>query len=209
MSEIDERGYRNFLRLEAIVGEARAIADIEGLQAVSMRALAERLGCTPRALYRHVADKDSVLELMADQALADIPTPSSAAPWQTALSEFFTDMYDLLAASPAVATVISQQAVTGEHFRAHADLLVGRLLEAGLPAALAAEAVVTLAQFTLGASLPGTSQRLHDLYRGRGQRSDEQAFPALAHVAVHFTDDDAANRFRTALRRLIGAYEQH
>lgn len=209
MSGSDEHGYRNFLSLEAIVSAARAMADAEGLQAVSMRVLAERLACTPRALYRHVSDKDEVLELLADQALAEIPTPSVSMPWQMALAEFFTDMYQLLAASPAVATIIAQQAVTGEHFRAHADHLVGRLLEAGLPPKVAVEAVIALAQFTLGASLPGTSQRLHDLYRGRDPQSDRQVFPALTHVAQHFATDDADGRFRTALRRLIGAFEQH
>lgn len=50
-------GYRNFLSLDAIIAETRALADAEGLDAVSMRALADRLGCTPRALYRHVAQR--------------------------------------------------------------------------------------------------------------------------------------------------------
>lgn len=199
------RGRRNFLSLHAIVAEARAVADADGLDAVSMRVLADRLGCTPRALYRHVTDKDAVLELMADQALADVPLPP-AGPWQTALLTFFSDMYEMLVTSPAIATIVSQQAVAGSEFRARADYLVGRLLQEGLPPAQAVEAVVALAQFTLGASLPGTAQRLHDTYRERGPDEDQQ-LPALAHVAAHFADDDAGGRFRKALTRLIHAFE--
>lgn len=207
LTEPSERGYRNFLSLDAIVAEARAVADADGLDAVSMRALADRLGCTPRALYRHVSDKEEVLELLADRALADVSVPSPRLAWQAALLEFFTGMYELLVASPAVAKIIAQQAVAGSQFRSHADHLVGVLLDAGFPPDVAVEAIVALAQFTLGASLPGTGQRLHDIYRARLPSIDQEAVPALPLIAQHFGNDDAGGRFRTALRRLIHAYE--
>jgi len=204
-----ERGYRNFLSLDAIIAEARAVVDADGLGAVSMRVLANRLGCTPRALYRHVAGKDEVLELLADQALADlVVTRADRADgdWAEVLLEFFVGMHRLLVSSPAVAQIIAQQAVAGPRFRRHADDLVGLLLRAGLPPDVAVEAVVALAQFTLGAALPGTGQRLHDAYRERDLTRDVEALPALDHVARHFRADDADARFRSALRRLIGAY---
>jgi len=156
-----EHGYRNFLSLDAIIAEARAVADTEGLEAVSMRVLAKRLGCTPRALYRHVTDKDEVLELLADRALADVPAPRAEVPWPTALAEFFTAMRARLVASPSVAQIVAQQPVAGPEFRRHAERLVGLLLDAGFQPDVAVEAVVALAQFTLGASMPGTGQRLH------------------------------------------------
>ena len=207
LTQPSDRGYRNFLSLDAIVAEARDIADADGLDAVSMRVLADRLGCTPRALYRHVTDKEEVLELLADRALADVPVPAPAVAWQPALLEFFTGMYELLVASPAVAKIVAQQAVAGSQFRSHADHLVGRLLDAGFPPDVAVEAIVALAQFTLGASLPGTGQRLHDTYRARLPSIDHEKVPALPLIARHFGNDDAGGRFRTALRRLIHAYE--
>jgi AcrR family transcriptional regulator len=207
LSESVERGYRNFLSIDAIVAEARAVADAEGLHAVSMRVLAERLGCTPRALYRHVSDKEEVLELLADGALADVPLPATELPWQTALLKYFTGMYDLLVASPAVAAVIAQQAVVGHQFRTHADHLVGLLLDAGFPPDAAVEAVVTFAQFTLGAALPGTAQRLHDNYQTRSLDTGQESLPTLFHVKQHFANDNANGQYRTALHRLIRAYE--
>lgn len=202
-----ERGYRNFLSLDAIVAEARIVADAEGLDAVSMRVLADRLGCTPRALYRHVSDKEEVLELLADRAMADLPIPPADEEWQSALLAFFSSMYELLVASPAVTTVVAQQAVAGPQFRTHADHLVRRLLAAGFAPDTAVEAVVALAQFTLGAALPGTSQRLHDIYQTRPLDTEEGELPALAHVQAHFAKVNARGRFRTALRRLIHAYD--
>lgn len=206
-SEKSDRGYRNFLTLPAILAEARTIADTRGLAAVSMRTLAERLDCTPRALYRHVANKDEVLELVADGALGELADPRRDLPWPDALAEFFQAMHALLVASPAVAEIITQQAVAGPNFRRHGENLVGLLLEAGLEPTVAAEAVVTLAQFTLGAAVPGTGQRLHEAYRNVEAETDgPEAAAALTLVRAHFLGSTAAERFTVALRRLIAAY---
>ena len=198
-----ERGYRNFLTLPAIVTCAREIADTQGLSAVSMRTIADRLDCTPRALYRHVANKDEVLELVADEALGQLAPVRRDIPWPDALVEFVLGMHRLLVESPAVTEIITQLAVAGPHFRAHADALVGLLLREGVDAELAAEAVVALAQFTLGAAVPGTGQRLHEAYRAL---SLSETPTTLGHVQRHFAASDATNRFSAALRRLVGAY---
>jgi AcrR family transcriptional regulator len=199
-----ERGYRNFLTLPAILHCAREIADSDGLAAVSMRTIAVRLECTPRALYRHVASKDEVLELIADAALGELPAVRHDIAWPDALVEFFLGMHRLMVASPAVTEIVSQLAVAGPNFRAHADALVGLLLDEGMDPDLAAEAVVALAQFTLGAAVPGTGQRLHEAYRAMHLGSEAPA--ALEHVQRHFMSSTAARRFESALRRLVNAY---
>ncbi|AYC43695.1 TetR/AcrR family transcriptional regulator [Streptomyces griseorubiginosus] len=62
-------------RREEILDAALAIADERGLEAVSMRALAERVGVTPMALYRHVKDKAALLDGMVGRLLsALLPT---------------------------------------------------------------------------------------------------------------------------------------
>jgi len=200
---VSERGYRSFLRLPAIIAEARRIADAEGLPAVSMRSLAEALECTPRALYRHVAGKDEVLELIADAALGELPGPRPGPDWEAALVEFFVAMHDLLVASPAIAEIIAQHPVAGPQFRAHGEAVVAVLLAAGIAQPDAVEAVVTLGQFTLGASLPGTGQRLHDAYRAL-ESIDHSS--TSAHLRRHLVRESASAHFRSALHRLIGAY---
>lgn len=201
---LEERGYRSFLTLSAILGEARAIADSEGLAAVSMRALADRLGCTPRALYRHVAGKEEVLELVADAALGEVPLVRADLDWPDALVEFFTAMHHLLVTYPAVGEIVTRHAVAGPHFRAHADALVRRLLAAGFEADIAVEAIVALAQFTVGAATPGTGQALHEAYRGLDPALT--GGPGVAQVRRHLVQSSAADRFAAALRRLVGAY---
>lgn len=61
-----------------ITTAALALADAEGLAAVSMRALAQRLGAGPASLYRYVGSRDELLDLMADAVAAELDL--SAAP---------------------------------------------------------------------------------------------------------------------------------
>jgi AcrR family transcriptional regulator len=69
------RGPRPALTHDQIAEAAVEIADAEGLDAVSMRHLADRLGVATMGLYRYVASKDEVYELMLDVVAAEISLP--------------------------------------------------------------------------------------------------------------------------------------
>lgn len=55
----------------AVVATAMELADTEGLDALTIRRLAKELGVTPTALYWHFADKQALLDALADQLWAD------------------------------------------------------------------------------------------------------------------------------------------
>src|SRR4051794_31564525 len=59
----------------AIVAAGIAVADAEGLAALSMRRVAAELGGAPMSLYRHVRDKDELLLQMMDAAIAEVALP--------------------------------------------------------------------------------------------------------------------------------------
>jgi AcrR family transcriptional regulator len=67
------RGPHQALSMERIVAAAIEIADAEGIQALSMARLAERLGCAPMSLYRHVANKEELQVFMMDTAPGEPP----------------------------------------------------------------------------------------------------------------------------------------
>src|SRR5918998_4360722 len=69
----------------AVLDATLALADEEGLAAVSMRAVAARLGVTPMALYRHVGDKSQLLDGLVEQLLLELPLPDGTLPWQERL----------------------------------------------------------------------------------------------------------------------------
>jgi AcrR family transcriptional regulator len=58
----------------SILAAARKILDRKGLAAVAMRPVAERVGITPMAIYRHYADRNSLLNAMADEGFAELAT---------------------------------------------------------------------------------------------------------------------------------------
>jgi AcrR family transcriptional regulator len=87
------RGPAQALSLERIVATAIAIADHEGLPALSMARLAERLGCATMSLYRHVANKDELQAFMLDAAPGEPPEIDTApGGWRTALAEWATEL---------------------------------------------------------------------------------------------------------------------
>jgi AcrR family transcriptional regulator len=85
------------LSVERIVGAAVALADAEGLAAVSMARVAERLGAATMALYRHVRSKDELVALMLDAAVGDPPEAVDVGGgWRAGLERWAEDLLDLL-----------------------------------------------------------------------------------------------------------------
>lgn len=92
-----------------IVDEAMQIADEGGVEAVSLRRLAARLGVTPMALYHHVGNKDELLDLMADRLLDALdPSAWEASTWQDALRGMGTRFLRVTAEHPAAPFLLSR-----------------------------------------------------------------------------------------------------
>ena len=82
-----QRGPKRELSLERITEAAIEIADTEGLAAVSMSKVAAALGFTPMSLYRYVAGKDDLLQLMFDAA-SDVPLAAFDGTWREQLTQW-------------------------------------------------------------------------------------------------------------------------
>jgi AcrR family transcriptional regulator len=80
------RGPRRATSVDEIVKAGIALADAEGLAAVSMARVAERLGLTTMSLYRYVSAKDDLLVLMYDEACDDPPPSDPTHGWREALA---------------------------------------------------------------------------------------------------------------------------
>lgn len=72
---------------DAIVAAGLAIADQEGLEAVSMRRVAQRLGAGAMTLYSYVANKDDLLDLMADAVMGELVVPDLSDDWREAVRQ--------------------------------------------------------------------------------------------------------------------------
>ncbi len=90
---------RRSLSLDRIVNAAIEIADTEGLSALSMARLAERLGSAPMSLYRHISSKEELYDFMIDAAARE----SSVAvtdDWRAGLAEWIADLMALYRRHP-------------------------------------------------------------------------------------------------------------
>ncbi|MEU6247136.1 GntR family transcriptional regulator [Glycomyces sp. NPDC047010] len=84
-----------------VVEEAVAIADVEGLEAVSMRAVAGRCGVAPMSLYRFVEDKEQLVELMGDTVYGSREfTVEESDPWRAQVESIAREMWRLHRAHP-------------------------------------------------------------------------------------------------------------
>jgi AcrR family transcriptional regulator len=85
---------RRSLSLDRIVQAAIEIADTEGLSALSMARLAERLGSAPMSLYRHVASKEELYDFMIDAAARESSVVVTD-DWRAGLAEWIADLMAL------------------------------------------------------------------------------------------------------------------
>jgi AcrR family transcriptional regulator len=76
---------RKPLSIARVLQAAVALADEAGLEAFSMRALAQELSVVPMALYKHVANKEELLDGMVDIVFSEIELPSGNRDWRSAM----------------------------------------------------------------------------------------------------------------------------
>ncbi len=85
-----QRGPKREMSVERIVEAAVEIADAEGLAAVSMAAVAARLGYTPMSLYRYVTAKDDLVLLMQEEATGLPPESTRDGDWRSRLHGLYS-----------------------------------------------------------------------------------------------------------------------
>jgi AcrR family transcriptional regulator len=118
----------------------------------SMRALGQKLGADPMAVYRHFADKNALLDAMLDAALADFqpPGPDAADPL-AGLRRMSHDFRAALLRHPGMAErVAMNRPATGPHTLELAEATLGKLFRLGLEASDAITGFEALVQFISG-----------------------------------------------------------
>ncbi len=161
------------LTREAIVGVAVELADSDGLEAVSMRRLGQRLGVDPMSLYNHVGDKDDLLDAMADAVVATIEPRTDAAAWPSALRAQIMAARATMLRHPWAATVVARPRDPGPATLGYMERLMAILRDGGVSLDLTHHAV-----HVLGSRVLGFSQ---DLFEDKSaERPDPAAAAAMA-----------------------------
>jgi AcrR family transcriptional regulator len=122
------------LDVETIVDTAFGIADDRGLDAVSLRRIAQRLGVTPMALYRYVEDKEDLLDALAERLYAELALPDGTGGWWDGLARLAHSTRQVLLAHPWAAPLFARP-LEGPHARALDEAMRRELRRAGFTAA--------------------------------------------------------------------------
>jgi AcrR family transcriptional regulator len=134
----------------AVLAATLELADEKGLAAVSMRAVADRLGVTPMALYRHVGDKQQLLDGLVEQLLLELSLPDSQLPGRDRLAAMAQAMRATARRHPGVFPLLLQRrAATPGALRVR-EAVYQALGEAGVGPTDVARAERMLSTFILG-----------------------------------------------------------
>jgi len=132
---------------------AVAIADAEGISALTMRRLATELGVEAMSLYHHVANKDEILDGITDLVVSEIQVPASGTDWRTAMRDRAISAHEVLLAHPWSAMLIMSRFNIGPGMTRYLDATLGRLREGGFSIHGALDAWHTLDSHIFGFTL--------------------------------------------------------
>lgn len=110
----DTRNQKNTVRLnrETIVALALHIADTEGIDAVSFRRLAQNFAVTPMAIYRHVHNKDDLLDAMTEYMLLSFDTSASKeSDWREQVRGLLYALREVLIVHPSGRYLLSRRSL--------------------------------------------------------------------------------------------------
>src|SRR5208337_4540576 len=211
----DGESSRRALTRERVVAEALAVISTDGAQALSMRALARRLGVVPGALYRHVRSKEQLYDLILDAVLAEVDCRTDPAlPWTAQVAMLAHRLRAVLETHPGIAALFKTRDPISPASLALAEAFLAPLHGAGLPGRQAALAFRLIYDYTLGLADPASpaEQRLRDsasrqqLHAFLGSLP-ASSFPTLAAHGTHAWADDREQRFTSGLDTVICGLE--
>jgi AcrR family transcriptional regulator len=120
------------LSRERVLDAAVALADADGLAAVTIRSLANVLGLKPMSLYHYVRGKEDVLDGMVDRVFAEIDLPEEGSPWRAAIRARAISARAVLARHPWALAILDSRSAPGPATLRHHNAVLGVLLGAGM-----------------------------------------------------------------------------
>ncbi|WP_324784549.1 TetR/AcrR family transcriptional regulator [Streptomyces sp. H51] len=203
------------LTRRTLLAAALRVLEREGVNGLSMRKVAAELGVKAASLYWHVRNKEQLLDLLADELMADAEPPPRQGDWREQLREYSLRYRRHLLGKRDSAKVVAGRLALGPNLLRLMEDQLDRLREAGFADADAALANYLLGAFvqgfvlqeqspisaseTEGASRSEVARAAADRLRGL----PEATFPNLVALAGDLTTPSMDDRFAFGLERLL------
>nr|CTQ93879.1 Transcriptional regulator, TetR family [Kibdelosporangium sp. MJ126-NF4] len=189
-----------------------ALLDARGAAALTMRNVAEALGCTQASLYRHVRNREELVTLLVDRAVTVASAvPPDDADWAEKAAWSARLFREHLRRHPGVASLLRGTERLGPHSLAGMEYALDLFIGAGLSPRLASAAASSLAtfvtgsvHFNLGIDAQDPEERRHrrQLYRSR----DATVFPLLVQHADTLAEVGSDDEFEVGLNALLTGF---
>ncbi len=138
------------LNRERILNAALAMADADGLAALSMRKLGQRVGVEAMSLYNHVANKDELLDGLLDLVIAEIALPAPGEPWREGMYRRVHSAREMFLRHPWALQLMETRKNPGPAHLRYYDAVIGCLRESGFSLELTAHAFAVLDSYLFG-----------------------------------------------------------
>jgi len=145
------------LSRDRVLRAAVALADDAGIESLSMRKLAQELRVVPMALYKHVSNKDELLDGMVDVVVGEIDPPPSGTDWKTAIRQRVLSARGALLRHPWTSRVIESRTDPSPMVLEYMDSMIGMFRAGGFSIDLTHHAM-----HAMGSRLLGFTQELYD-----------------------------------------------
>jgi AcrR family transcriptional regulator len=200
-----------------VLEAAVARADEDGLEAFSMRRLAQELGVVPMALYKHVANKDELLDGMVDLVFGEIESPSIGGDWRSEMRRRALSARDALKRHGWAIGIMETQTPGPANLRNH-NAVMGCLREAGFSFEAAIHAYSVQDAYIYGFALQektlglATSRSAGEAAQRRAQANaalvDDYAYLAEIVTKLPETGYDNAVEFAWGLDLILDGLDQ-
>jgi AcrR family transcriptional regulator len=204
------RRRRDPISREAIVATAIRLLDAEGLEALSMRRIADELGTGAASLYWHVGSKDGLLDLVFDELIGEVEIPDPDPPhWREQVKQIARAQRAVILRHPAAVRISIGRIPMGPNALRYSERTLAVMLSGGLPSRLAVRGshllIATVNGFTLdetgvdglaGDDAPATTQAAAAMSAGKYLATlPPEQFPNLVSLAEEYADADRDARF--------------
>jgi len=144
---------RTPLSRERVLHGAVAIADADGIAALTIRSLAQHLGVKPMSLYYHVANKSAILDAIVDVVFSEIDLPTTDGDWRSEIRLRAHSARQILRRHSWAIGLLESRTTPGPDTLRHHDAMLGTLRGAGFSIAMTAHAYALIDSYVYGFAL--------------------------------------------------------
>ncbi|MGZ0174513.1 MAG: TetR/AcrR family transcriptional regulator C-terminal domain-containing protein [Planctomycetales bacterium] len=205
------------LTKDRVLNAAIKLADKSGIESLSMRKLAGKLRVEAMSLYNHVANKDEILDGLADMIVGEIELPADSDDWRAGMRRRAISARQVFGRHPWAITVMESPTNPGPTSLRYYEAVIRCLRQAGFSIALAAHAFSVLDSYIYGFAMQelklpfDNSEELADVAENILEQMPANEYPYFTELTVEHVlkpGYDYGNEFEFGLDLILDGLER-